>query len=1404
MNEYEWIQWLADQEDLLKREYLHRPMRLISDYRREKEITHGYQGREILELIQNGADAAGQARVRGHVRIELSRRGVIAANTGLPFQANGVNSLQTANISPKHHASRGGDLVIGNKGLGFRAILNWTSTPMIHSGSLKLAYTQDYLSQIFRALKESSPELARQVAAESSNENACILPQLAFPRFVTAWPVGIGSEGSNLREIAERCMTLRDEGFDTVVGMPFSTDEAYEHALEQLGELRPEILLFVPTLETMEIEIEEDTGTKKWSKAEPDALGRTMIFNQGELLGAWRVSSWKGEIPTEFRDADLDAGTRFELTIAVPLEARCASNPLFSFFPTEVDLPLPVVCNATLRLEENRKHPTQGRANNYILKQLAGRIADAAEELLSEPDQSPWAACDLVSATREWPAEMKRAGFGDALKDAVREKSIIPTISGEFVSAQVARRVKGLSTTWLPERLFPEVARMELVGHGKMFEAMGVKLLDDEVVAQRISEASDLTLEERALIVNGMLQSGFSATACSTGLLCDGEGQVIPAGVRVFLQPTTRLPSPPDWAKLSFLHQTLRYSLELLLELSDVRELQTKLKNFRVVIYSMDAVISGVVADANQRIKENPRSEVRFRSELVDYLHSLFETFGSGKSPTAFPDESAFQLPNQTGGYRPAKTLYLGANFGGNGAVVQELYGSWAPEKLVTQNNLLPKEVATSPEFLLWLGVAQWPREENLSSVPQEFVDQVMQSFSYPATFGSHVIKKKEDLYTPQVANAKTVDGLDEILTKAEPTAVLTWLANDDRAEGWLEPSINHGKAAEVLYYGKNIHFREGGIPSFIQWRIGNTKWLPINDGGHRRPADCLLGEKVIEALFPRPAEPPVELLQQFGLNSFSLLRSAFRRAGVLLGLSHLDRDAIYGMLLKMPEISPDGAASRKLYRWLLENESVLYGSEKEQLTRFMAEGLMWGAKNEEEKYYPVSELRYLDREGFPVGLIRKLALVDLPKRQGIDKVRNTFGVASLELDGLSQRITDFRQTPSSILINDRFQTAKPFLKKLRQSGSATAQHLGQLDKLKLIVCDSIKVTVSYEGAEYDFEIPEWESVRLDDLLYVRCNMKENPSPDLLADALGMAMANLFNLNDGDGFAKMFRCSPEDRHALLKRMCGEDAISDDELRLASLGASSYWSGPIDPPQDQVQNGEPKGEDTQPNITDDDQLAPETKTEKHSETSGALTISAVNTEPLPTSTLRTISIRRKAVSTRGASTSYTPADGDQAERIALEFEAADSAPRFPIYVGNYTGSEAYGCDILSFSSQEDFDAFKNSTTRDLSKVARFIEVKGRSDAAAKIELSGNELMAARNFHDRYYLYRIVEVEKGLYDLTLLGNPVNAEGAIKYAVYVDLDRAPTRSPYRLSYEGSPIDSDEINPQKDTVIR
>ena len=281
----EWATWLAQEENRLRKVYLISPGHLIAEHRREREITHGYHGREILELLQNAGDTARNAGVRGRVHIVVTKQGVVMGNTGCPFDQGGVESLLTANLSPKRKREA---VVIGDKGLGFRSILNWTDAPVISSGELSLAFLPDYAAEVLRGLEAESDDLGKRVAAELEIGGDLIVPRLAFPQWIPDWSEHSWPESAGLRTIAEACQHLRGEGFATAIGMPFAEKRSHEEAVRQVDELSPEFLLLVESIGRLEIEIEGRPG-KVWT-CEPTNQRQTIW--EGEKV--WRFAVLSG------------------------------------------------------------------------------------------------------------------------------------------------------------------------------------------------------------------------------------------------------------------------------------------------------------------------------------------------------------------------------------------------------------------------------------------------------------------------------------------------------------------------------------------------------------------------------------------------------------------------------------------------------------------------------------------------------------------------------------------------------------------------------------------------------------------------------------------------------------------------------------------------------------------------------------------------------------------------------------------------------------------------------------------------------------------------------------------------------------------------------------------------------
>lgn len=1389
-----WYEWLAHEEKKTVAAYHDKPINLIGDYHRERAIARDYEGREILELLQNANDQAAELGQLGRILIELSEDGLIVANTGLPFSPDGVISLQTSHVSPKRRRRK---QLIGNKGLGFRSILNWSSTPIILSDALCIAYCVKHAKSMLKRLTDGDTELARLVSDEQQGSDALILPLLLFPLYSANGALAEKLEDARTRKLFERSEDLLIDSYTSVIGMPFDTKSKHDLASIQLNEICPEILLFAKHLGELCFHRGNEAPVV-WRRKGSNEIAE--VYAGDNLLGKWQLYQTAGKLPSAAVESDQGDATDYEIVVAVPAQAPDTPGLLYSHFPTDVTLPLALVCHATLDLEQNRKHLLQGRkCNSFILGRLAEFLAEIAENVASNAADNPWAGCSMLMPKTDYPSELKREGFPEKLIESAKARNIVPTLCGKPVTPREARRVSGADGSWLPARLFPEVVPIRNMADDRFLNSLGVPTLEAQLIKDRIVSSDDLTSDERVALISSLFNQESLRGAYTSALFIDSSERPLADGMRVFLSPTSgETPKIPDWADLRFLSDAMRVNLARKLKTKDVRELQQKLSGFGLMEYSLANVIGALVAEANRAEKANPGMRDEYRATL---LRSIFELYAAeepgGKRP-AYPERSQLNLPNQSHGDATANTLYLGSGFGTTGEIMQALYGPWAPEKLISVELLsgitVDREKLRS--FLIWVGVAQWPRSVKEPSADNGYLKHVLSAIKYPAQFEEKVVVSASSAAYATLDDVQSIEGLDELLSKSDPVAITAWLARDDRAAAWGRRDTVHTK---LKAYPDGVHkarFYHGALPSYLRWRIETTPWLQSGDSKALKPKDCVLGERAIEELFPRPTMPEQQTLEHYGIQQREVLEG-WQRAGVLTSLAYLDRDEIYAKLLELPYRSPDGKLARPLYHWLLDASETALGGDGPNQREFLAHGKMWGHHGKDEGYFPIVDLHHSDTEGLPEALLQRLNIVALRKRVGAEKVERLFGIKPIDRAGIQRKLIAKDIAVGSSQANTDFQAAKPYLHKLRASQTSQLTQLQMLKDLHLEVCSTLRAKLTFEGIPLTYDVPVWGWLLEDKVLCVRSDPAKPLllAESLLSDAIGEALASLFRITDGGNFARMLSCKEEDRLVLLQRLGGESVLEDlDKIKaeFALFTPRAMIEAPFpmsEPPKVLLPTvKEPDTPGTEPsNIEVPSDTTP-------TEFSAFLYIIEEEHIPEPAAEPRKLQVKT-VTSPGGRSRNQNQiTDGDFCERKAMEFEEASDPARWPLPVGQIMGTDGASCDLLSFTSQEAREIFRLGPTRDLNTVDRFIEVKGRGNGGASIELRGNELDAAERYGSRYFLYRLFEEGDGTFELAVLQNPLIHKEALQPAVHVVMQR--TDAMLRFSLSGGLMKSVDVS--------
>lgn len=165
------------QEELKKREkdYLSSPTYILEHYKNEKQNIEAYNGRQLLEMLQNADDASETAKEK-NVFIKLTDTELTIANNGESFTEDGLRSILYISVSPKTKQKH----KIGHKGLGFRSILSWADEVIINSSGISVGFSEKYAKEFLEKILNKSEEVRHFIEERKEVENSiAILTHIA-------------------------------------------------------------------------------------------------------------------------------------------------------------------------------------------------------------------------------------------------------------------------------------------------------------------------------------------------------------------------------------------------------------------------------------------------------------------------------------------------------------------------------------------------------------------------------------------------------------------------------------------------------------------------------------------------------------------------------------------------------------------------------------------------------------------------------------------------------------------------------------------------------------------------------------------------------------------------------------------------------------------------------------------------------------------------------------------------------------------------------------------------------------------------------------------------------------------------------------------------------------------------
>ena len=399
----------------------------VSNYRSMHSLTqqveHQYHGRFLIELLQNAHDALTDCipEVGGN-RIEIifdptdsTHGSLLVANDGQPFSPSNFERLSQLGQSDKDPEKS-----IGNKGIGFRSVLEITDSPEIYSRSEPNSPTFDGYCFAFRPdvvtslvepivqLSTTAPipvwPITGELIVDNWSDEMLTKFRKRVQRNAEGWLAGETCFLSPyllpvpLIEIqSARVADLESRGFATVVRLPLKSVELRDYVLERMEQLSNSTVLFLDKVKALRISLPDDeerifTRTSAPLEHSPEDL-RVFIAegsNAPNEYWVWGRNLHVHHAPEEFRKAVAALPGRWPeiVDITVSVAVRVGDEPDVGrysiYLPTLVPTGSAVHINAPFFGDMSRTSiPFDDDYNRHLLETATDLALDVVRSKLA-------------------------------------------------------------------------------------------------------------------------------------------------------------------------------------------------------------------------------------------------------------------------------------------------------------------------------------------------------------------------------------------------------------------------------------------------------------------------------------------------------------------------------------------------------------------------------------------------------------------------------------------------------------------------------------------------------------------------------------------------------------------------------------------------------------------------------------------------------------------------------------------------------------------------------------------------------------------------------------------------------------------------------------------------------------
>lgn len=1038
---------ILEEIEKIRQKYCGSAHEIVGDYNRETTFSKDYEGRQIYELLQNADDAAIDSC--GKVLIKFDRHTLTISNTGTPFSLSGVQSLLYPNASPKSIYAN----TIGCKGLGFRAILTWADRITVASMDFTIRFSRQSAEAFYKSIINENKELLPKI--QKLSKDPCPIATLSCPEI-----------------LAEKLFV---PGFSTSVIIECK-DELVETIETKIKHLEFEELIFLPNLIEIEIDCPDYHKTFYKFHEKNEAIIEAKDYLTGDIVFAsWELYKKTGTIPNENKEHQ-----KYEFIIAYDPDGKRVGKVLYSYFKTDVALSFPALIHGTFELNSSRNAlQKESPVNKQLVEIFADFLVQTAVDISEKQKQCNYDPLRMVISTGMDHVLSNEYHLDSLLKEKAREKRVLPTISGNYVSVADCPKYskyrfdKVLSPATFGE-LMPATDEKEIENYIRYY--LNIEFYSYAAFCKQLNDTiKDYNLKQKASLIK-LIDANYIETSTDyfPHLLEDCEGRIIDDPVKVFPSPHEEVAiALPEWVKIKFLSEEMEKTLCDVLGIgNNRRELAKKLSRYHMEEYRFERLLRGVTNQVDHIINSAEKSK-----EILGWLWKYYVI--EKNQPI---NGIKVKILCKDGNLHYTNECYLGKEFDNKlGERIIDIFSSNFVDPSCFDSGNAPTNLVIG--FLEWIGVSKFPRFEYKSLTG---IDRAAYINSYKKLY----VQSERYGYTCSELNLERVvvgyyEHFAEVINEVNINDVLSWFVLDDNIKSRLSSETEEKNPESIISgipQGKRAK-REvvpADMKSYLRWILANKKWIPSEEGVLQNPNHCCFAN---DNLSPEVIVPKIDytyIRNVVGRNCKKEVETILSWLGVSDSFQDMDKRVIYDVLFKLQTIDKDCKIGKKLYRKIIKECSPPdeYIHDNPSYTRFIEEGTVLVKNENTRKYVPISEAFYASKNIFCKSILRGMNIFEAERRLGEDNIKKLFGVKPLkytaaEIDG----------TPQIHYLNEAFQYEYnqfvPFVYACRMDQKNPQKDFRALSSTKIMLCSQVCIKYSFDKGYKPSELGKFELVIL-------------------------------------------------------------------------------------------------------------------------------------------------------------------------------------------------------------------------------------------------------------------------------------------------------------------------------------